>query len=145
MSENAVTRKPTDTEGVRRIIAKVKKHTLDRDNPHEVTAHQVGAYTQQETEDRINDALSGEVGSWLGNMTVAQVNALTTHRKGDSATMTDSGTVNPGNVSVTVGDDIMWVDTLEVWQKKVDAGLKIMPPADSGTNTMVFYKGVLHG
>ena len=90
MSENAVTRKPTDTEGVRRIIAKVKKHTLDRDNPHEVTAHQVGAYTQQETEDRINDALSGEVGSWLGNLTVAQVNALTTHRKGDSATMQDA-------------------------------------------------------
>ena len=115
----AVERKPTDTEAVRAIIAKVKKHTLDRNNPHEVTAYQVGAYTRQETEDRINDALSGEVGGWLGNLTVAEVNALTTHRKGDSATMLDSGIVNPGNLSVDVGDDIMWVDSLSEWQAKI--------------------------
>ena len=118
---NAVERKPTDTEGVTRIIAKVKKHTLDKANPHEVTAHQEGAYTQQETEDRINDALSGEVGGWLGNLSVAEVNALTTHKKGDSATITDSGVVMPGNVSVNAGDEIMWVDTINVWQKKIDS------------------------
>ena len=119
MSE-AVERKPTDTEAVRAIIAKVKKHTLDRSNPHEVTAFQVGAYTRQETEDRINDALSGEVGGWLGNLTVAEVNALESHKKGDSATMKDTGVVNPGNLYVEAGTDIMWVDTLEEWQAKIN-------------------------
>ena len=91
---------------------------LDRDNPHEVTAGQVGAYTKAETDDAIAEALSGEIGGWLGNLTVSQVNALTTHRKGDSATMLDSGTVMPGNLAVSEGEDIMWVDSLGVWQAK---------------------------
>ena len=54
-----------------------------------------------------------------GNLTVAEVNALTTHKKGDSATLLDAGTVMPGNVTVDVGDDIMWVDSLGVWQPKI--------------------------
>ena len=94
-------------------------HAGRTDNPHNVTAGQVGAYTKQETEDRISDAISGEVGGWLGNLTVAEVNALTTHKKGDSATLLDAGTVMPGNVTVDVGDDIMWVDSLGVWQPKI--------------------------
>lgn len=96
----------------------LEDHIADHDNPHRVTAGQVGAYTKQETDDAIADALSGEVGGWLGNLTVAQVNALTEHRKGDSATMLDSGTVMPGNLDVSEGDDIMWVDSLGVWQAK---------------------------
>ena len=47
------------------------------------------------------------------------MNALTTHKKGDSATLLDAGTVMPGNVTVDVGDDIMWVDSLGVWQPKI--------------------------
>lgn len=97
----------------------IDTHAGRTDNPHNVTAHQVGAYTQQEVDDAISDAISGEVGGWLGNLTVAEVNALTTHKKGDSATLLDSGTVNPGNLSVDVGDDIMWVDGLQVWQAKI--------------------------
>lgn len=97
----------------------VNTHAGRTDNPHNVTAGQVGAYTKQETEDRISDAISGEVGGWLGNLTVAEVNALTTHKKGDSATLLDAGTVMPGNVTVDVGDDIMWVDSLGVWQPKI--------------------------
>ena len=97
----------------------IDSHIEDTDNPHEVTAHQVGAYTKQETDDAISDALSGEVGGWLGNLTVADVNALTTHKKGDSATMLDAGTVNPGGLSVSIGDDIMWVDGLQEWQAKI--------------------------
>lgn len=62
---------------------------------------------------------SGEVGGWLGNLTVAEVNALESHKKGDSATLLDAGTVMPGNVTVDVGDDIMWVDSLGVWQPKI--------------------------
>jgi hypothetical protein len=99
--------------------AALETHKSDYNNPHHVTAHQVGAYTQRETEDRISDALSGEVGGWLGNLTVAEVNSLTEHKKGDSATMLDAGTVMPGNVTVDVGDDIMWVDSLGVWQPKI--------------------------
>ena len=64
-------------------------------------------------------AAIGEVGGWLGNLTVAEVNTLTMHKKGDSATLLDSGTVMPGNVSVSVGDDIMWMDGLQVWQVKI--------------------------
>lgn len=97
----------------------IDTHAGRTDNPHNVTAHQVGAYTQQEVDDAISDAISGEVGGWLGNLTVAEVNALTTRKKGDSATLLDSGTVNPGNLSVDVGDDIMWVDGLQVWQAKI--------------------------
>lgn len=97
----------------------INTHAGRMDNPHNVTAGQVGAYTKQETEDRISDAISGEVGGWLGNLTVAEVNALTTHKKGDSATLLDAGTVMPGNVTVDVGDDIMWVDSLGVWQPKI--------------------------
>lgn len=97
----------------------INTHAGRMDNPHNVTAGQVGAYTKQETEDRISDAISGEVGGWLGNLTVAEVNALTTHKKGDSATLLDAGTVMPGSVTVDVGDDIMWVDSLGVWQPKI--------------------------
>lgn len=97
----------------------INTHAGRMDNPHNVTAGQVGAYTKQETEDRISDAISGEVGGWLGNLTVAEVNALTTRKKGDSATLLDAGTVMPGNVTVDVGDDIMWVDSLGVWQPKI--------------------------
>ena len=97
----------------------INTHAGRMDNPHNVTAGQVGAYTKQETEDRISDAISGEVGGWLGNLTVAEVNTLTTHKKGDSATLLDAGTVMPGNVTVDVGDDIMWVDSLGVWQPKI--------------------------
>lgn len=97
----------------------IDTHAGRTNNPHNVTAGQVGAYTKQETEDRISDAISGEVGGWLGNLTVAEVNALTEHKKGDSATLLDAGTVMPGNATVDVGDDIMWVDSLGVWQPKI--------------------------
>lgn len=101
------------------LSSAINTHAGRTDNPHQVTASQVGAYTKSETDDAISDALSGNVGGWLGNLTVTQVNALTTHRKGDSATMLDSGIVNPGNLSVDVGDDIMWVDSLSEWQAKI--------------------------
>lgn len=105
--------------GDEELAGYLSEHLQDKDNPHKVTAGQVGAYTKQETEDRISDAISGEVGGWLGNLTVAEVNALATHKKGDSATLLDAGTVMPGNVTVDVGDDIMWVDSLGVWQPKI--------------------------
>ena len=110
-------RTPVDTEATRALIAKIKKG--DAENAEAIQSLADNTYTKQETEDRINDAISGEVGGWLGNLTVAEVNALTTHKKGDSATLLDSGTVMPGNVEVEIGDDIMWVDSLQVWQPKI--------------------------
>jgi hypothetical protein len=110
-------RTPVDTEATRALIAKIKKG--DAGNAEAIQSLADNTYTKQETEDRINDAISGEVGGWLGNLTVAEVNALTTHKKGDSATLLDAGTVVPGNVTVDVGDDIMWVDSLGVWQPKI--------------------------
>lgn len=115
LGEEASARESADEE----IAGYLSEHMLDKDNPHEVTAGQVGAYTKAETDEAIAEALSGEVGGWLGNLTVAEVNALTTHKKGDSATLLDAGTVMPGNVTVDVGDDIMWVDSLGVWQPKI--------------------------
>ena len=115
LGEEASARESADEE----LAGYLSEHMLDKDNPHEVTAGQVGAYTKAETDEAIAEALSGEVGGWLGNLTVAEVNALTTHKKGDSATLLDAGTVMPGNVIVDVGDDIMWVDSLGVWQPKI--------------------------
>lgn len=110
-------RKPIDTEATRALIAKIKKG--DAENAEAIQSLADNTYTKQEVDDAISDAISGEVGGWLGNLTVAEVNALTTHKKGDSATLLDAGTVMPGNVTVDVGDDIMWVDSLGVWQPKI--------------------------
>ena len=82
-----------DTEAMQKLIAKVKKfdasivaqlesHVSDSGNPHDVTAAQVGAYTTQETDERISQNLDASV-------------------------------------------------------------LKIAAPSQSGTNTMIFYRGNL--
>lgn len=110
-------RTPVDTEATRALIAKIKKG--DAENAQAIESLAENTYTKQEVDDAISDAISGEVGGWLGNLTVAQVNALTTHKKGDSATLLDAGTVMPGSVEVEIGDDIMWVDGLQVWQPKI--------------------------
>ena len=107
------------TEEVAAVAAALAAHSADRSNPHDVTAEQVGAYTKAETEEVINDAISGEVGGWLGNMTVAEINALTGQKKGDSVTVKDSGIVDPGHVAVSMGDDLMWVASKSVWEKKI--------------------------
>ena len=74
-------RKVLDTPGLKLLIAKVKKgdaderaaleaHKDDHDNPHQVTAHQVGAYTQQDTDDRVLRMQyrgGGRLKFWRGN------------------------------------------------------------------------------
>lgn len=66
MASNA--RQMIDTEAVKTLVAKVKKgdadnasaiteHTEDTDNPHQVTADQVGAYTKAETDDIVSGAV----------------------------------------------------------------------------------------
>lgn len=106
-------------EEVAAVATALSVHSADRSNPHKVTAEQVGAYTKAETEEVINNAISGEVGGWLGNMTVEEINALTGQKKGDSVTVKDSGIVEPGHVTVSTGDDLMWVASKSVWEKKI--------------------------
>lgn len=60
-----------------------------------------------------------DFGGWLGNMTVAEINALTGLKKGDSVTVKDSGIVEPGHVTVSMGDDLMWVASKSEWVKKI--------------------------
>lgn len=72
----------TDLSVARTVYGAVSEHANRTDNPHDVTAAQVGAYTTQETEERISQSLDASV-------------------------------------------------------------LKIAAPSQSGTNTMIFYRGNL--
>ena len=67
-SEKAV-REAIDSEANARAAA-LEAHKSDYDNPHQVTAHQVGAYTQQETDDRVLRMRyrgGGRLKFWRGN------------------------------------------------------------------------------
>ena len=48
-------------------------HKRDKDNPHEVTAEQVGAYTKEETKNAITDAVSNAVAGEVPALTDAEV------------------------------------------------------------------------
>lgn len=74
--------------------------------------------TARSTYQMISRMSQGVAGGFLGNLTVAQINALTTHKNGDNAVVTDSGTVNPGSVAVVAGDKISWT-TGNVWVKEL--------------------------
>ena len=78
------------------------------------------AYTGKAIGQKITDAISGQIGGWLGNKTVAEINAMTASslKSGDYATMTDGGTITLGSVVVQAGDEIYWVPGSSVWQKK---------------------------
>ena len=53
----------------------------------------------------------------LGDKTVAQVNALTGMKNGDSYIVTDSGTLTDGSLAVVAGDQVAWDATNGVWYK----------------------------
>ena len=52
-----------------------------------------------------------------GEATVAQINALTTQNNNDQYTITNSGTITAGSISVSAGDIIAWNASGEVWYK----------------------------
>lgn len=97
-----------------KFAEKIVNETLD-------TTDEERAYTGKMIADYVSDALSGNIGSWRGNLTVAQVNAIVDSelKPGDSATITDSGTIRLGDIQVVAGDEIYYVETLGQWQKKV--------------------------
>lgn len=96
-----------------KLAEKIVNETLD-------TSDEERAYTGKMIADYISDALSGNIGSWRGNLTVAQVNAIDDDdlKPGDAATITDSGTIRLGDFQVVAGDEIYYVETLGQWQKK---------------------------
>jgi len=53
----------------------------------------------------------------LDDKTVAQVNALTGMKNGDSYIVTDSGTLTDGSLAVGAGDQVAWDATNSVWYK----------------------------
>ena len=69
------------------------------------------AYSGEAVSMAISQAVSGNVGGFLGNMTVAQMNAYTTPKMGDNAIVTDTGTITVGSeqcVIITAPSEVRW-------------------------------------
>lgn len=69
------------------------------------------AYSGEAVSMAISSAVSGNVGGFLGNMTVAQMNAYTTPKMGDNAIVTDTGTITVGSehcVITTAPSEVRW-------------------------------------
>jgi hypothetical protein len=69
------------------------------------------AYSGEAVSMAISSAVSGNVGGFLGNMTVAQMNAYTTPKMGDNAIVTDTGTITVGSeqcVILTAPSEVRW-------------------------------------
>ncbi len=101
LGEEAGARESADEE----IAGYLSEHMLDRDNPHEVTASQVGAYTKSETDEaiatsltdvefvanasggggNINKTKNGSTTSVLAFMTTAEAHSLWTNAKANAS------------------------------------------------------------
>lgn len=69
------------------------------------------AYSGEAVSMAISSAVSGNVGGFLGNMTVAQMNAYTNPKMGDNAIVTDTGTIMVGSEScviTTAPSEVRW-------------------------------------
>jgi hypothetical protein len=69
------------------------------------------AYSGEAVSMAISSAVSGNVGGFLGNMTVAQMNAYATPKMGDNAIVTDTGTITVGSeqcVILTAPSEVRW-------------------------------------
>lgn len=93
-----------------KIAASVKNGTIAGNyNEKLATCAQVKTY--------VDEAITGH-GSYLGQKTVAQVNALTGMNNGDHVSVSDSGSItNPdgSSTSVNAGDNVIYDGTLRKW------------------------------
>lgn len=105
------------------ISAKLGNEKLkDSSNTSSFSDDDESTYTGKAIADKISAAMSGSIGGWLGNLSVAQINAKGTNLKsGDYTTLTDSGTITRGNVSVSQGDDVYWIASSQTWGRKNNA------------------------
>ena len=72
------------------------------------------ASTKKYVDDSIASAISA-VYRYKGTKTVAEINALTNQVIGDVYNVSDSGTLNSGNIQVRAGDNVAWTGT--AWDK----------------------------
>lgn len=63
--------------------ADVSSHTADKSNPHMTTASQVGAYTQSETEELIENAVSQKQDSLVSGTSIKTINGVSLLGSGD--------------------------------------------------------------
>lgn len=94
-------------------------HANARNNPHQVTAAQVGAYSKDEVDQHIASAVSG-VGTFLGSLSPTEIDSIDNPRVGDYADVTDAGYLNGGTTSVIRGDCVVY-DGRE-WVKRLNDG-----------------------
>ena len=59
-----------------------------------------------------------------GPASVSTINGLTGQQNGDVYTLTDGGTVNPGALTVSAGDQIAWDATNSIWYKFIEYATK---------------------
>lgn len=71
-----------------------------------------------------------------GPASVSTINGLTGQQNGDVYILTDSGTVNPGALTVSSGDQIAWSDSSNTWYPFTEYGLK------SVQEELVFYQNI---
>ena len=69
------------------------------------------AYTGEAVCEKIVESVTGNVGGYIGEKTVAQMNAYTQPKMGDSAIVTDTGTITVGSTSCVIStapSEVRW-------------------------------------
>ena len=108
--------------------------------------------SQYATKQELDDAAAAWSAGYTpkGPASVSTINGLTGQQNGDVYTLTDGGTVNPGSLNVSAGDQIAWDATNSVWyfpndyvtktdvKKIIEGNVK-----NYDTNDLTIYKGSL--
>lgn len=118
------------------------------------------AYSGKAVSTAISNAITGTTGGFLGNKTVAQINAYASPKMGDNAIVTDTGTITIGNIPCTISSapaeirwttDGSWVVTSSNYVNKNDVataqalGLVKTNPTDGGVELNSNNQMVVHG
>lgn len=118
------------------------------------------AYSGKAVSTAISNAITGTTGGFLGNKTVAEINAYASPKMGDNAIVTDTGTIIVGNTPCTVSTapaeirwttDGSWVVTSSNYVNKNDVataqalGLVKTNPTDGGVELNSNNQMVVHG
>lgn len=82
--------------------------------------------SQYATKQELEDAAAAWSAGYTpkGPASVSNINGLTGQQNGDVYTLTDGGTVNPGALTVSAGDQIAWDATNSVWYKFTEYATK---------------------
>lgn len=122
----------TDETNHNNDIQQIREETRVQTDVNTLPNDNVRAYSGKSIADYVSSAIGGNVGGWLGNLTVSQINALSNLKSGDYVTSTDSGTITLGNVDVVAGDEIYWKTSSNTWDKKQSTYLRSTDYAQTG-------------